>query len=423
MWYNGFKYETTSERKIDMCDTFGKLGDSCAFFAKNSDRSPNEAQVLEYHPAARDLSGTVACTYITIPQVNATYGVLLSRPSWMWGAEMGVNEWGLCIGNEAVFTKGAYGKTGLTGMDMVRLALERSKTAEEALQCLISLLETYDQGGNCGFDHDFYYDNAFLIMDRNAIFVLETAGKQWVCKRYTAASISNRLSIGDEGDAYSGDRCDFKQQHLEPLYSTFSGSAIRKQLTGIRLGEIDSVYHCMDALRQHEAGVKNPFAAGSVSSVCMHFGGMVGDHTTASMVVALEEDRTLVWSTGCSLPCVSLFKPWVFGTAPALPVVAPADQRGEQYWLAAEKLRRAFLGKRLPPEFFAQRDAIQQDWIAQAARIPTEEFTAFSARCLDEEAAFFEKWNIDAFDDAPCGKAFRKRWAKKTAVLFPEDLI
>lgn len=423
MWYNGFKYQAASERKIDMCDTFGKLGGSCAFFAKNSDRSPNEAQVLEYHPAARDLSGSVACTYITIPQVNATYGVLLSRPSWMWGAEMGVNEWGLCIGNEAVFTKGAYGKTGLTGMDMVRLALERSKTAEEALKCLISLLETYGQGGNCGFDHDFYYDNAFLIMDRTAIFVLETAGKQWVYKRYSAASISNRLSIGGEGDGYSGDRCDFKKQYLEPLYSTFSGSATRKQLTGIRLGEIDSVYSCMDALRQHEACVKNPFAAGSVSSVCMHFGGMVGDHTTASMVVALEEERTLVWSTGCSLPCVSLFKPWVFGTEPALPVVAPADPRGEQYWLAAEKLRRAFLGKRLPPEFFAQRDAIQQDWIAQAAQIPTEEFAAFSARCLEEEAAFFEKWNIDAFDDAPCGKGFRSRWAKKTAVLFPEDLV
>ena len=95
----------------------------------------------------------------------------------------------------------------------------------------------------------------------------------------------------------------------------------------------------------------------------------------------------------------------------------------QQYWLAAEKLRRAFLSKRLPPEFFAQRDAIQRDWITQAAQIPTAEFAAFSARCLDEEAAFFEKWNIDAFDDAPCGKGFRTRWAKKNTVLFPEDLL
>ena len=187
-----------------MCDTLGKLNPAGALFAKNSDRSPNEIQIMEYHGAAQNLTGDVNCTYITIPQASATYAVLLSRPAWMWGAEMGVNEWGLCIGNEAVFTKGAYGKTGLTGMDMVRLALERCKSAEEALQLLKELLETYGQGGNCGFDHNFYYDNAFLIMDRKDIFVLETAGKEWVSKRYEAASISNRLSIGDEGDCYSG---------------------------------------------------------------------------------------------------------------------------------------------------------------------------------------------------------------------------
>ena len=105
-----------------MCDTLGKLKASEALFAKNSDRSPNEIQVPEYHPAAHGLTGMVNCTYTSIPQVSDTYAALLSRPAWMWGAEMGVNEWGLCIGNEAVFTKGAYGKTGLTGMDMVRLA-------------------------------------------------------------------------------------------------------------------------------------------------------------------------------------------------------------------------------------------------------------------------------------------------------------
>ena len=139
-----------------MCDTLGTIRKERSFFAKNSDRSPNEVQILEYHAVKQGLSGTIDCTYIAVPQSEETYAVLLSRPAWMWGAEMGVNEFGLCIGNEAVFTKGAYGKTGLTGMDMVRLALERSKTAEEALQLLISLLETYGQGGNCGFDHDFW---------------------------------------------------------------------------------------------------------------------------------------------------------------------------------------------------------------------------------------------------------------------------
>lgn len=402
-----------------MCDTLGKISSSGAFFAKNSDRSPNEVQILEYHPAKDGLSGTVDCTYISIGQSEHTHGVLLSRPSWMWGAEMGVNEWGLCIGNEAVFTKGAYGKTGLTGMDMVRLALERCANAREAVKLLTELLEAYGQGGNCGFDHDFYYDNAFLIMDHSEIYVLETAGKNWVSKRYDAASISNRLSIGAEGDAYSGENCDFKRRYLEPVYSTFSGSAHRKRQTESCLDSLNCVDDCMAALSQHRETVKNPFAEGGVSSVCMHFGGLVGDHTTSSMVVSLGKERTVVWSTGSSCPCVSLFKPWIFGTEAVLPVVKAGDGAGEAYWLDAERFRRKLLGKKLPAAFYAERSGIQQRWNEEAIRIPTEDFPAFSRNCLEEERAFYEKWSNADLEGYSCNSGFRKRWAKKTAVLFP----
>ena len=37
-----------------MCDTLGKLGHNFAFFAKNSDPSPNEVQIMEYHPAVQE---------------------------------------------------------------------------------------------------------------------------------------------------------------------------------------------------------------------------------------------------------------------------------------------------------------------------------------------------------------------------------
>ena len=32
------------------------------------------------------------CTYIEVEQATATQGVVLSKPSWMWGAEMGANQ-------------------------------------------------------------------------------------------------------------------------------------------------------------------------------------------------------------------------------------------------------------------------------------------------------------------------------------------
>lgn len=66
------------------------------------------------------------CTYIRIPQLEQTYGVILSKPAWMWGAEMGANDQGVCIGNEAIWTKEpvAHGEA-LLGMDLVRSALRK----------------------------------------------------------------------------------------------------------------------------------------------------------------------------------------------------------------------------------------------------------------------------------------------------------
>ena len=402
-----------------MCDTLGRLGQKRSFFAKNSDRSPNEAQLMEYHEGKEGLSGQVQCTYISIPQAERTYAVLLSRPSWMWGAEMGINEFGLCIGNEAVFTKGAYGKTGLTGMDMVRLALERSKTAREALELLISLLETWGQGGNCGYDHDFYYDNAFLIMDRADLFVLETAGKQWVYKRYEAANISNRLSVGADGDGYStGAAFDFRKKHTEWVYTTFSGSGRRQAQLRSCLPEAVSISGCMAALRTHDQKVKNPFAKGSVSSACMHYGGMVGDHTTASMVVSLEADRMVIWSTGTSTPCVSLFKPWLFGTETVLPVTGAEDAAGLKYWTDAEVFRRKLLGKQLPEAFYTERDAIQSRWVSRAEEMTAEEFPAFSRACLEEEQEFYRRWAENPLETVPTSPGFLRRWAVKSDILF-----
>ena len=399
-----------------MCDTLGVLHDSYAIFGKNSDRSPNEAQIAELYPARVYDGGEVACTYRRIPQAKETLSVLLSRPVWMWGAEIGVNEAGVAIGNEAVFTKGKYGAPSLTGMDLLRLGLERAESAERAVNVIIELLETYGQGGNCGFDHTFYYDNAFLIMDRGKLFVLETCNKNWVVKSYPRASISNRLSIGSDGERYGGGVCDFAKTHSDPLYSYFSGSRQRKAQSACALPSIQTEADMMRALRTHDGNVKNPFAEGSVSSCCMHFGGMVGDHTTASMVVRLDGGAPTVFLTGTSTPCVSLLKPYRFGNPARLPIVSPGDDAGARYWREQETYRRQLVGKIVPAEFYAERDALEQSWMKDVSADDAA-MDELLLRALAEEAAFYAKYDPAAFEQAHVKKSFAKNWQKKNAAF------
>jgi secernin len=189
-----------------MCDTFVALSDATlsgdVIFGKNSDRPAGEIQDVVTIPAlTHSADALLECTYLTIPQAPQTLAVILSKPRWMWGAEMGVNQCGVAIGNEAVWTIEPYRTTGLLGMDLVRLGLERGKTALDALKIIIQFLEEYGQGGNCAENFVMNYHNSFLIADRAEAWVLETAGKYWIAERVTwgTRSISNNLSIRNAG--------------------------------------------------------------------------------------------------------------------------------------------------------------------------------------------------------------------------------
>src|SRR5688572_19280505 len=102
-----------------MCDTIVRVpppsSGGTVWFGKNSDREPGEAQIVE-HCRERTSSGArLSTTYLEIPDVARTHEVVLSRPFWMWGAEMGANARGVAIGNEAVFTRLPVERVGLTG--------------------------------------------------------------------------------------------------------------------------------------------------------------------------------------------------------------------------------------------------------------------------------------------------------------------
>ncbi|MDH4196028.1 MAG: C69 family dipeptidase [Candidatus Aminicenantes bacterium] len=207
------------------CDTWVALRNATArgitLFAKNSDRPLFDSQPLILHPRALWPEGAqVDLGRVRIPQVRETFATLGSSPYWCWGYEEGINEFGVAIGNEGVGTKplremiaaAAEGKSpalGPTGMDLLRLGLERGRTAKEALDVITSLIERYGQfgSGTPGAGLEGAYDNSFIIADAREAWILETAGRQWVAKRVAqgTASISNKLSLAKDWDMASKD--------------------------------------------------------------------------------------------------------------------------------------------------------------------------------------------------------------------------
>jgi len=300
-----------------MCDTFIALPpatkDGSIIFAKNSDRPAGEGQGIRVYPKACHEAGeTLQCTYIEIPEAERTHAVLLSQIDWMWGAEMGANECGVVIGNEAVWTRLPPGPPALLGMDLVRLGLERGATAREALDSIVSLLEEFGQGGPCAKnDPDFAYENSFLIADAHEAWLLETASRFWVAERITSSvrNISNRLSIRSEYDLGHRDLAHeartlgvscvdgsidfaacFSAAPLEP--DPDSREAWGARLLERNVGSITPEL-MMGILRHQESGI------------CMH-GGF---ETTASMVSQLSPGGdSSHWLTDKPNPCRASFR-------------------------------------------------------------------------------------------------------------------
>lgn len=401
-----------------MCDTLVALGnstlDGSMIFAKNSDRDPNEAQQIVLIKGEKHLKdATVKCTYISIPQVAETYSILLSKPFWIWGAEMGANEHGVVIGNEAVFSKIPQVKQpSLIGMDYLRLGLERSKTAVDALRLIINLLEIYGQAGNCGYSHPFAYDNSYLIADQREAWVLETASRHWAIEKVKdIRSISNVYTIESEWYeaskdlvAYAVDRgwCksrkdfSFKRCYSDFIFSTFGAGKSRHGCTSQYLRENKggiTVSNMMQVLRMHASKKSDEWMPGKAlmgADVCMHlgFGPIRINQTTSSMVSQLASNHQTHWLTGTAAPCVSTFKPiWIDSGVPDSNPDPDGKYNAVTLWWQGEELHRRVLMnypdriKLVTPG----RDELEAEFVNEAntiAMLDIKQRSLFSKACF-----------------------------------------
>ncbi|MCF2138922.1 MAG: C69 family dipeptidase [Candidatus Lokiarchaeota archaeon] len=390
-----------------MCDTIIAAPEATKqnrlLFGKNSDREPDEVQNLVYYPPKElKIDEKIKCTYISIVPPSLaiqnsnqssikTHGILLSQPFWMFGGEMGINDHGVVIGNEALMTKVKPAKTGLTGMDMLRIALEISNSAREALEIIIQLLEKYDQGGMCGYRHKLQYMNSFLIGDPKEAYVLETVAKEWAWKKIKGVwSISNSISLEKDYDQCSENLVEYAVQQgwcdSEAdfnFYKCYSDKIItwgarakkreectRKQLQA-KEGQL-TIRDFMQILRTHinHPNISNTSKdlnieeeklidfsdkwipmKGLRMTVCAHATNNLTRATQSvnSMVVDVFNPQPLILTTGASNPCISPYFP-VTINPDGLPKEYsnhPGREKynSESFWWKSEKLHRQIVLK------------------------------------------------------------------------------
>ncbi|XP_054548420.1 secernin-1 isoform X3 [Talpa occidentalis] len=230
---------------------------------------------------------------------------------------MGANEHGVCIANEAINAKEPATETeALLGMDLVRLGLERGTTAKEALDVIVALLEEHGQGGNYYEDanscHSF--QSAYLIVDREEAWVLETIGKYWAAEQITEGvrCICNQLSLTTKINAEHPELRSYAQSqgwwtgedefNFSEVFSPADdhGDCCAGKESLEKQEESITVQTMINILRDKASGI------------CVDSESFL---TTASGVSVLPQNRSLPcihYFTGTPDPSRSIFKPFIF---------------------------------------------------------------------------------------------------------------
>lgn len=465
-----------------MCDTIYCSGSgspfAVSFFGKNSDRNPSEPQAVCIVPG-REPASEAMVGGKRLPVKDAGYAFVLSKPSWMAGGEMGMNDRGVAIGNEAVFSRHKPAKDGILGMDILRSALMASASAKEAVDFLCGFVETHEQGGNGAYKGSLYYNNSFLVSDRISAYIVETAGHRWAWRsiagrdaisnaysitedykrldaqtRKEIAPVNERAACSDEADpGRKGEKESFKAHVEDRFYLRFTKGEQRRALSlslldafreragsaqggparpdqaahageseakasvaaaktsiaaeAFGVAERPAILDFLSILRSHGPyDPRHPWRR-HMESLCVHSGGFPASATTASFAVEYKgEDAAILWFTGTSYPCVSLYKPILLAKGEFIPLWSAYDYsegaaRSHDYWQKQKSwLDRTHAASRsLDPDFAAGRERAQED-LALIANRALAEFVASGDRfslsvLLQEACAIVAGWEKD----------------------------
>ncbi len=279
-------------------------------------------------------------TFVDLPQIRETFAHLGARPEGAWGYAHGVNCHGVAAGCTRLRSLLRLDAPGLTGPDLVRLTLERSRSALSAVELLTDLINRHGQGTFPGSSADTT-DCAILVADPLEAFLIEAGGRAWVRQDIgetraesdlgTVTQDWDRIAPGLATDALDrglwpedGSKLDFAavfQANLPATAGAWGRWGRATRMLAEQNGSIDPAF-LRFVLRDHDDEAETLDA----HPLCIHANSADTPATAASLVVVQGAVTLAWWAPGP--PCSSIYFPIVIeGTLPpGLTQAEPAEE-------------------------------------------------------------------------------------------------
>jgi secernin len=411
------------------CDMVVALGSAAAngitLFAKNLHAPTGTILSVHRNPGRTFCPGEMLLRgSIDLPQARQTCTVLGWQAAGEWGYSHGINEHHVAAGFARWQSKLAK-SAGLTGADLVRLALERSRSALQAIELITDLVTRHGQTGN-----EEAEDNIVLVADPHEAYVLEAAGSYWAwtecCERRAVSDVGllrqdwQRLSPGLAEHAIThgwwpddGSKLDFGSLWASPLSGNLvnpaspGGEAAPLRRWGRASLLLEQQAAQLDAaflrrlLSDHYDGtpleVDPAVASRGPAPLCQH--APVAS-TIAGFLAPLAADAMpMAWCT-FGPPCLSVYLPiFLDGDLPE----AYSRATDDNYWhprrlaeMVTQKSRRRDSWRSALCQLQARVDQETEDFLTEAADLKSRG----EGRTLQRQATLFMQNHVEQLEAA-----------------------
>lgn len=264
--------------------------ENCVIYGRNSLQSEGEVQEVVYFPSSED-SESVQCDGGAKIDCNQRLAVILSRSAGLWGGESGANSKNVTVG--ITWSDGEPTGEGLKSTDIVRLTLERSSSADEAISVIAAL---NDSNGN---DASKF---SFIICDPKEAWLLSVGGKLWAAEQVTTGyhristsglAVTSKIDKSSDGLGEKLKECGLWDGSGDLDFAkSFSASPTNKEWSGAE-PPVDGTFKLTDMFEILRT-------TGTESAQSSHVSTLIASGISCH------------WFTATPNPRESVFKPFVF---------------------------------------------------------------------------------------------------------------